>query len=93
MVAAPAPGKRNCKLSAVTASISPVDRLDAAQSFEPGQLIRRAVDLRAAMKLGVTVCLDEVAGDEFYAMILIEEERERLERETVSGFTGTGRLS
>ena len=63
----------------------PLDRLDAAQSSEPGQLIRRALDLRAAMKLGVTVCLDEVAGDEFYAMLFIEEEWDRLERERLPG--------
>ena len=37
------------------------------------------------MKLGVTVCLDEVAGDEFYAMMLIEEERDQLEREQTHG--------
>jgi len=37
------------------------------------------------MKLGVTVCLDEVAGDEFYTMLLIEEERDRLERERLPG--------
>jgi len=33
------------------------------------------------MKLGVTVCLDEVAGDEFYAMLVLEDERDRLDRE------------
>ena len=33
------------------------------------------------MKLGVGVSLDEVAADEFYTMLLIEEERDRLERE------------
>jgi hypothetical protein len=59
----------------------PLDSLDAAQSSEPGQLIRRALDLRAAMKLGVGVGLDEIAADEFYTMMLIEEERDRLERE------------
>jgi hypothetical protein len=45
------------------------------------------------MKLGVGVSLDEIAADEFYTMLLIEEERDLLERETVSGPTGTGRLS
>jgi hypothetical protein len=44
-------------------------------------LIRRALDLLAAMKLGVTVCLAEIAADEFYTMMLIEEERERLDQE------------
>jgi hypothetical protein len=34
------------------------------------------------MKLGVTVCLDQIAADELYTMMLIEEERDRLDRET-----------
>ena len=33
------------------------------------------------MKLGVGVSLDEIAADEFCTMMLIEEERDRLERE------------
>ena len=33
------------------------------------------------MKLGVGVSLDEVAADEFYAMLLLEDERDRLDRE------------
>ena len=37
------------------------------------------------MKLGVTVCLDEIAADEFYAMMLIEEERDQREREQLPG--------
>ncbi len=72
------------RLLAVLGS-DPLDRLDAAQSSEPGQLIRRALDLHAAMKLGVGVSLDEIAADEFYTMMLIEEERDRLEREQTHG--------
>ena len=37
------------------------------------------------MKLGVGVSLDEIAADEFYAMLLIEEERDRMEREKLPG--------
>ncbi len=48
-------------------------------------MIRRALDLHAAMKLGVGVSLDEIAADEFYTMMLIEEERDRLEREQTHG--------
>ena len=62
----------------------PLDRLDAAQSCEQGQLIRRALDLRSALKLGVGVGLDEIAADEFYTMLLVEEERDRLEPEQSS---------
>jgi hypothetical protein len=59
----------------------PLDRLDAAQSSEPGQLLRRALDLRAALKLGVKLSLDEIAADEFGAMLIIEEEQARLDEE------------
>jgi len=55
--------------------------LDAAQSSEPGQLLRRALDLRAALKLGVTLSLDEIAADEFHAMMIIEEEQARFDEE------------
>jgi len=59
----------------------PLDRLDAAQSSEPGQLLRRALDLRAALKLGVRLSLDEIAADEFHAMLIIEEEQARFDDE------------
>ena len=59
----------------------PLDRLDAAQACEPGQLLRRALDLRAALKLGIKLSLDEIAADEFQAMLIIEEEQARFEEE------------
>jgi hypothetical protein len=59
----------------------PLDRLDAAQSSEPGLLIRRALDLRAALKLGVRIGLVEIRADEFCALAVLEEERDRLDRE------------
>ena len=59
----------------------PLDRLDAAQSSEPGQLLRRALDLRTALQFGVAVPLDDIAADEFFAMVIIEEAQDRLERE------------
>ncbi len=48
-------------------------------------MIRRAVDLRGAMKLGFRVGLEEVLADEFYAMLILEEERDRWEREKLPG--------
>jgi hypothetical protein len=54
--------------------------LDAAQSSETGLLIRRAIDLRSALKLGVRIGLDEIRADEFFAMLILEEEREIWER-------------
>ena len=59
----------------------PLDRLDAAQNSEAGQLLRRALDLRTALKLGVSLSLDEIAADEFHAMLIVEEEQARWEEE------------
>jgi hypothetical protein len=59
----------------------PLDRLDAAQNSQVGQLLRRALDLRTALKLGVKLSLDEIAMDEFQAMLIIEEEQARWEEE------------
>jgi hypothetical protein len=58
--------------------------MDAAQSSETGLLIRRAIDLRAALKLGVGIGLDEIRADEFLAMLVLEEERDRLDREQLN---------
>jgi hypothetical protein len=58
-----------------------LDKLDAEQSSEAGMLLRRAIDLRAALKMGVRIGLDEIRADEFRAMLTVEEERERLDRE------------
>ena len=62
----------------------PLDKLDAAQGSESGQLIRRALDLRAALKLGIRIGVDEIPADEFYTMRILEEERDQLERERLS---------
>ena len=55
--------------------------MDAAQHSEAGQLLRRAIDLRTALRLGVSLSLDDIAANEFFAMLTIEEEQDRLERE------------
>jgi hypothetical protein len=44
-------------------------------------LLRRALDLRAALKLGVQIGLDEIRADEMRALIMLEEEQQRLDRE------------
>ena len=59
----------------------PLHRLDAAQHSEAGQLLRRALDLRAALRIGVSRSLDEIAADEFYAMLAIEEVQDQYENE------------
>ena len=61
----------------------PLDKLDAAQTSETGQLLRRALDLRAALKLGVRIGLDEIRADEFYALLILEDEREQLDRDRI----------
>jgi hypothetical protein len=63
----------------------PLDRLDAAQCAEKGLLIRRALDLMGALKLGVHVGLGDIRADEFCAMLIIAEERDLLEREKLPG--------
>jgi hypothetical protein len=62
----------------------PLDKLDAAQSSEAGLLLRRALDLRAALKLGIRVSLAEIRADEFLAMVVLEEERDALQREQMN---------
>jgi hypothetical protein len=62
----------------------PLDRLDAAQSSEAGLLLRRALDLRVALKLGVRIGLDEIRADEFRALVVLEEERDVLDREQMN---------
>ncbi len=59
----------------------PQDRLDAAQTSEAGLLIRRALDLRAALNLGIQVGLDEIPANEFYTMLILDDERDQLDRE------------
>jgi hypothetical protein len=56
--------------------------LDAAANSEPGTLLQRALELEYALKAGVTISLDEIAADEFWAMRVIKEERD----ETVGGY-------
>lgn len=66
----------------------PHDRLDAAQASEKGLIIRRALDLMGALKLGVRISMDEIRADELAAMLIIAEEREMLEQEKSSAWRG-----
>ena len=61
-----------------------LDRLDSAQHSTAGMLIGCAVDLRAALKLGVHIPLNEIRADEFFAMLILDEEHGQLDRERVS---------
>jgi hypothetical protein len=42
----------------------------------------------AALKLGIRIGLDEIRADEFMAMQIVEHERDRHEREQISGNHG-----
>ncbi len=60
----------------------PLTRLDNAQAYTPaGQLLRRALRKLQAIKLGVTVTLDDIQADEMDAMLMIERERDCLDEE------------
>jgi hypothetical protein len=48
-------------------------------------LLRRAIDLRAALKVGVRIGLDEIRADEMRALMRLEEEQERLDRDKLNG--------
>jgi hypothetical protein len=62
----------------------PLDRLDAAQESEAGMLLRRAVDLQIALKMGIRIALDEIQADEFAALSILREESDRLGCEPLS---------
>jgi hypothetical protein len=62
----------------------PQDKLYAAQTSESGLLIRRALDLRAALNLGIHMGLGDVRADEFYTMLIMEDERDQLVRERMN---------
>jgi hypothetical protein len=66
----------------------PNDLLDAAQASEKGLVVRRAIDLMCALKLGVHITLDELRGDELAAMLIVAEERDMLEREKSPSWRG-----
>jgi hypothetical protein len=59
----------------------PRERLQAAKSSGNGQLLRRALDLRALIKIGLNLTLDDIDGDEMLAMLIVEEEQRRHEDE------------
>jgi hypothetical protein len=55
------------------------------QHSEAGQLLRRALDLRAIVKVGLHLTLSDIAADELYAMLIIEEEQNRYDDEKTKG--------
>lgn len=43
--------------------------------------MKRAIDLKCALKLGIHISLDEIRANELYAMLVIEEEADRFNEE------------
>lgn len=43
--------------------------------------MQRALDLKAALRLGIHITLDDIRADELYAMLTIEEERDKFDEE------------
>jgi hypothetical protein len=58
-----------------------LDKLDAAQASEAGILLRRAIEIRAALKAGLLVGLEEICADEFAAIQALEEAQAKFEQE------------
>ena len=59
--------------------------LEAAEAGQAGQLIRRTLDLRTVLNLGVAVPPEDIGADELYAMLIIEEERDKFDEEKRQG--------
>ena len=59
----------------------PLNRLNAAQLTDTGQLPRRTLELRSALAMGVPMGLDEVDADELFAMQVVKQERDAYDRE------------
>ncbi len=59
----------------------PLRRLEEAELTGKGSLLRRANDLRAILALGITISIDDLDADELSAMLIIENELNRLEKE------------
>jgi hypothetical protein len=59
----------------------PLNHPDAAQLTDTGQLPRRALDLWSALSMGVRIGLDEIDAHEFFAMQVVQQERDAYHRE------------
>ena len=46
-------------------------------------LLRRALDLRSALSLGIHMDLNAIRADELHTMLILKEEGDRFEREQV----------
>lgn len=47
-------------------------------------LLRRAVDLQSTLRMGIRVELNDIPANEFAVMLILEEERDLLDREQSS---------
>ena len=63
----------------------PKDRLDIAKTSRNGLLLTRAVLLKTAMKAGVVMRWQDIPADEYQALMILEEEVEKYQREKDTG--------
>lgn len=56
-------------------------KLEAAYYSDVGRLLSRAIDLRAALKMGITLRLEDIPAEEFEALRIIEDEQQQWEAE------------
>ena len=59
----------------------PLTKLEAAEAGAAGSLVRRAMDLKAVLNLGVPVAPEDFGADELFAILIIDEEREKWDEE------------
>lgn len=59
----------------------PLTKLEEAERAELGHLLRRALDVRAILNIGVPLTLEDIAADELLAMLIVEEERDKYDEE------------
>lgn len=63
----------------------PLDRLDASEESEQGHLLQRTLDLRAMLRAGLNLTLDDIDADELYVMLAIQEEQNRYDEDQSKG--------
>ncbi|MDZ4796587.1 MAG: hypothetical protein SGI92_00385 [Bryobacteraceae bacterium] len=55
--------------------------LDTCDASPAGNLLQRTIDLKLALQAGVHITLDEIGADELRALQIVDEERNRYDRE------------
>lgn len=59
----------------------PLTRLDEAQSSPLGRILRRALNKRAILNIGIHLTLDDLDAAELHAILIIEDEMKKFDAE------------